>query len=64
MPVYHVLAQLTTAADTASMTRGMMLGAGVLIATQAVLVVVAVIWYVRGQRAAGPTDRGSEPDVS
>lgn len=32
------------------MTVGMMLGAGVMILTQLILVTIAIVWYVRSQR--------------
>ena len=32
------------------MTRGMMLGAGVLILTQIIVVGIAIVWFVRSQR--------------
>lgn len=37
-----------------SMTRGMLLGAGVLVATQVLLVTAAVIWHVRARRRTFP----------
>ncbi len=43
-------AELVDRTDTSAMTVGMMLGAGVMIATQLILVAVAIVWYVRSQR--------------
>ena len=36
------------------MTNSMMLGAGVLILTQIILVTIAIAWFVRSQRNATP----------
>jgi hypothetical protein len=38
------------------LTRSMLLGAAVLIATQAILVGIAIVWYVKNRRARGHTD--------
>ena len=43
-------AQLVDRTETSSMTVGMMLGAGVMIVTQLILVAIAIVWYVRSQR--------------
>ncbi len=39
-------------AGAASMTLSIMLGAGVLVATQLIIVAIAVTWFVRDQRKA------------
>ncbi len=43
-------AELVDRTETSAMTVGMMLGAGVMIATQLILVTIAIVWYVRSQR--------------
>ncbi len=43
-------AELVDRTDSNAMTVGMMLGAGVMIATQLILVAIAIVWYVRSQR--------------
>jgi hypothetical protein len=43
-------AELVDRTDTSAMTVGMMLGAGVMIVTQLILVAIAIVWYVRSQR--------------
>jgi fucose permease len=43
-------AQLVDRTETNAMTVGMMLGAGVMIVTQLILVAIAIVWYVRSQR--------------
>jgi hypothetical protein len=43
-------AELVDRTETSAMTVGMMLGAGVMIATQLILVAIAIVWYVRSQR--------------
>lgn len=43
-------AGLVDRTDSSAMTVGMMLGAGVMIATQLILVAIAIVWYVRSQR--------------
>ena len=40
----------------ADMEIGMLLGAAVLIATQVIIVVVAIVWYVRSQRKEAKSD--------
>ena len=43
-------AELVDRTETSAMTVGMMLGTGVMIATQLILVAIAIVWYVRSQR--------------
>jgi hypothetical protein len=43
-------AELVDRTETSAMTVGMMLGAGVMIVTQLILVTIAIVWYVRSQR--------------
>ena len=47
-------------AGAASITLNMMLGAGVLVATQLIIVAIAVTWFVRDQRKT-PSDSGPFP---
>lgn len=42
-------AELADRTATSAMTVGMMLGAGVMIATQLILVAIAIVWYVCSQ---------------
>lgn len=51
--------QSQSASGMAAMDRNMLLGAGVLIATQWIVVGVAVAWYVRGLRESNPPDESS-----
>ena len=49
-------------AGAASMTLSIMLGAGVLVATQLIIVAIAVTWFVRDQRKT-PSGSGKAHDL-